>query len=181
MLLPSSSPGILLIFPIRWGPTAREKKKKKKLERVVLLSELLLHFGCTSVCYSQLSDLHYRQPSALFLPPMVSSLKAILPSAPRTAPGKVSLKKKGAVYWTVISNLNCEVFRRETAAILTLESNPTDSQKSQAVELVTRKVVFVGKPSLIFVKCFQMLCRESIIPFQHSTWKRLSWCFWCIP
>ena len=88
MLLPSSSPGILLIFPIRWGPTAREKKKKKKLERVVLLSELLLHFGCTSVCYSQLSDLHYRQPSALFLPPMVSSLKAILPSAPRTAPEK---------------------------------------------------------------------------------------------
>lgn len=39
-----------------------------------------------------------------------------------------------------------------------------DSQMSQARESVSREIVFVGKPFLIFVKCFQMLCRKPIIP-----------------
>lgn len=43
-----------------------------------------------------------------------------------------------------------------------------DSQMRQTRESVSRKIVFVWKPSLIFAKCFQMLCRKPIIPFQHS-------------
>lgn len=85
--------------------------------------------------------------------------------------GKQSCERYCLLNFTVILNLNCEVFKRGIASILTLVWNPTDSQRSQAIESVSRKIVFMGKPAPIFVKCFQMLCREPIIHFQHSTWR----------
>lgn len=84
---------------------------------------------------------------------------------------KHSCERYCLLNFTVILNLDCEVFKRGIASILTLVWNPTDSQRSQAIESVSRKIVFMGKPAPIFVKCFQMLCREPIIQFQHSTWR----------
>lgn len=42
-------------------------------------------------------------------------------------------------------SLDCEVIKREIAAILTLGWQPTDSEMSQAIEPVSRKDCFYGK------------------------------------
>lgn len=78
-------------------------------------------------------------------------------------PGKSIPAQGHSLNFIIILKLSCEVFKREIAVILTLVWN-ADSQMSQARESVSRKIVFAGKPFLIFVKCFQMLCRKPIIP-----------------
>lgn len=86
-------------------------------------------------------------------------------------PAKHSCTRYGLLNFIIILNFN-----REIAAILVW--HPTDSQISRAI---VEKLFFMRKPSPISVKCFQMLCREPIIPFQQSTRMRLYPCFRCNP
>lgn len=163
--------------------------EKKKLERVVLLFELPLHFRChLQLCatYSSLACITGRCAPGLF-----SQANSKLSEGRTTS---VSLQHQGQLpanhsckevlfidfyYYYFKSQL--QVFKREIASIPTLVWNLTDSQMNQAIQSVSGKTVFMGELSLIFVKCFQTLCREPIIPFQHCTWKSLSRCFCYIP
>lgn len=183
LLPPSVAPSQFL--PVQTLLILEGLAEKKKLERAVLLFELPVHFWCTVSSHSSLAC-----TAGSCAPGLFSQANSKLSEGRATAvslqhPGQLpanrSCKEVLFINFYYYFKPQSQVFKREIASIPTLVWNPTDSQMNQAIQSVSRKTVFMGEPSLIFVTCFQTLCREPIIPFQHCTWKSLSQCFCYIP